>query len=314
MSGRRIGEAARGENSPGGAEPDSSSGIFTVRDLDSLDEFRQCVEMQKEIWGAEFVELVPASILRAAVEIGGVAAGAFTSDGTLAGFVFGLTGVKDGRPTHWSDILAVRRVNRGQRLGERMKRHQRDVLLARGVENVWWTFDPLESRNAHLNINRLGANALDYLPDYYGTTASALHDGIGTDRLLVHWEIGATADTAGGRTTTHSLSRLSADVVPAINPTRFTTDGLECLSPDLGLDAPRIGLEIPRDIQSLKQRSPALARRWRARTRSALQHYLAGGYRITHFDSSGGRSFYVLSRMAPAASGEGRPQVEEGDT
>ncbi|MGH7545746.1 MAG: GNAT family N-acetyltransferase, partial [Gemmatimonadota bacterium] len=112
---------------------------MVLRPCETYAEYLECVALQKETWGADFTECVPAAILMVGQKIGGVTAGAFTPDGRLLGFVFGLTGTLDGRPVHWSDMLAVRREARGLGLGRQLKLHQREVLLARGVETVYWT-------------------------------------------------------------------------------------------------------------------------------------------------------------------------------
>src|SRR5205085_3600896 len=135
-------------------------------------------------WGESFAEAVPGSILKICQKVGGVAAGAFEVGGEerLLGFVFGLTGVRHGRLAHWSHMLAVLPEARDLGLGTRLKLYQRDLLLPLGVESVLWTFDPLEARNAHLNLNRLGAEVLEYVEDMYaGELGSELSKGIGTD-------------------------------------------------------------------------------------------------------------------------------------
>jgi predicted GNAT superfamily acetyltransferase len=163
-----------------------SDGIL-IRELASPADYAACVELQKETWGREFTQSVPATILQVAQKLGGIAAGAFQDD-RLIGFVFGMTGVRAGEVAHWSDMLAVRAGHRNQGIGERLKQYQKRVLLERGVRRVYWTFDPLESRNAHLNFNRLGVYAREYVVDMYGDTGSQLH-ATGTDRLIVIWEL-----------------------------------------------------------------------------------------------------------------------------
>ena len=132
-----------------------------IRPLGGRAEREACVALQERVWGDAFADRVPASVLMIALETGGVASGAFL-DGRLVGFVFGITGLREGRPIHWSDMLAVAPEHRGEGIGHRLKLHQRALLLERGVETVRWTFDPLEARNAHINLRRLGAVAGEY--------------------------------------------------------------------------------------------------------------------------------------------------------
>ena len=174
-----------------------------IRPLQTLDELRACVTLQRETWGDEFTDVVPASILKVSQRVGGVAAGAFDADGKLLGFVYGLTGVEDGRIVHWSDMLAVRPEARNLGLGRRLKDFQRHAVQQVGGVVIYWTYDPLVARNAHLNINVFGAHIAEYVEDMYGETESPLHRGIGTDRFIVAWPV-ADAEVEKGLTATHA--------------------------------------------------------------------------------------------------------------
>ena len=158
-----------------------------IRPLRTPAEYAACVELQKEIWGPGFTETVPAAILHVAQKIGGIATGAF-HDGMLIGFVFGISGIEADRAVHWSDMLAVRHSYRDQKIGERLKMHQRSELLSRGITRMYWTFDPFDAKNAYVNFCKLGVSAREYVPDMYGQTDSPLH-AHGTDRLIAIWEM-----------------------------------------------------------------------------------------------------------------------------
>ena len=132
---------------------------------------------------------MPATILYVAQKVGGITAGAFDGD-TLVGFVFGICGAESGEIIHWSDMLAVRAAYRNRGIGERLKRFQRETLLKRGVTRIYWSFDPFQAKNAHINFNRLGVYAREYVVDMYGDTASPLH-AHGTDRLIATWNLQA---------------------------------------------------------------------------------------------------------------------------
>jgi chorismate synthase len=162
--------------------------LITIRHLQTAEELDACVALQRAVWGPTFNELVPRAILRIATKLGGVVAGAFTGD-RLVGFVFGLTGIRDERLVHWSDILAVDPACRDHGIGRQLKAFQRDAVVALGVRDMYWTYDPLMARNAHLNLNRLGAEVVEYVPDMYGTTGSALHGDVPTDRFVVRWHL-----------------------------------------------------------------------------------------------------------------------------
>jgi predicted GNAT superfamily acetyltransferase len=162
--------------------------VIAIRHLDTPEELDDCVALQHAIWGPTFSEAVPRTILLIAGKLGGIVAGAFEGE-RLIGFVFGLTGLKDGRLVHWSDMLAVDPACRDHGIGRQLKAFQRDAVVARGVTEMFWTYDPLVARNAHFNINLLGAEVVEYVPDMYGTTGSTLHGNVPTDRFVVRWRL-----------------------------------------------------------------------------------------------------------------------------
>jgi predicted GNAT superfamily acetyltransferase len=153
---------------------------------ESLDELRACVALQKEVWNFSDAELVPLRMFVVAQKIGGQVIGAF--DGQhLIGFAFAIPGARSGRFYLHSHMLAVREEYRDYGLGRRLKLFQRDEALSRGFNLIEWTFDPLEIKNAYLNIERLGAIARRYNVNQYGITASPLQGGLPTDRLVAEW-------------------------------------------------------------------------------------------------------------------------------
>ena len=249
---------------------------IVLRPLASLDDFEEAVRLQDEIWGAGFSDRVPAAILRVGQKVGGVSAGAFAENGRMLGFVFGLTGIRDGRLVHWSDMLAVREEARGHHLGDRLKHYQRDVVRALGVTRMLWTFDPLVARNAHFNLNRLGVGIAEYVPNFYGAnTGSILHGALPTDRFVADWELDTEAqpgrDTSG-QPDTH-------DPIPVTT----VVEGGHVRTVDPLPAAPRVRVPIPVDLESTLGRSADEALAWRLATRTAIMHYLAAGYRVSAF-------------------------------
>lgn len=257
--------------------------VFQVRDLISTDDYEQCVALQRETWGDDFRELVPPAVLKIVQIVGGLAAGAFDADGRLVGFVFGLTGVRRGSLVHWSHMLAVREDLRDRGVGQQLKLYQRDRLRAMGIDAMYWTYDPLVARNAHLNLNRLGAVVEEYVPDMYGSNPMSGTDSvIGTDRFIVEWRL---ASAPGGREPT------DIEDAPVIAP------GSPAACAATLPDAPVVRVEIPEDVQGLKQQDPATAAAWRAATRRAFLHYLGRGYVVEGLvRTRGGRCFYVVRR------------------
>ncbi|MDQ2890756.1 MAG: hypothetical protein M3R65_09465 [Gemmatimonadota bacterium] len=264
----------------------SSIRDVTIRRVESAHEYDECVAIQNEIWGRQFSESVPATILRIAQEVGGVTAGAFSADGSMLGFVFGISGIRDGELAHWSDMLAVRATARDLGLGKRLKLFQRDLLLESGVRVMYWTYDPLVARNAYLNLEQLGAKVSKYAPNYYGEdTGSVMHSGIGTDRFIVVWRLdGANAPGERGADQT-DRGWETAPVVANENSSVAT-------------DSRRVRVAIPDDIISMIDSDLRQARRWRETTRLAFTTYLAQGFRVVGFARASGdaQATYLLER------------------
>lgn len=249
---------------------------LVIRPFREIPEYHACMALQREIWGEHFSDLAPMSILKVAQELSGVASGAF-QDGELVGFVFGMTGIRDGRITHWSDMLGVAPAHRGTGLGRRLKLHQRDLLLDRGVDRMLWTFDPLMARNAYLNLTVLGATARTYLRDAYGESDSPLHAGLGTDRLLAEWELTDERVLERLGPSRHTPAPPTAPFIdppdrsgPLPRPGPGVTTGV--------LDAPELTVAIPADIMAVREADPGLAKEWRLSVRAALERAFEAGY------------------------------------
>lgn len=280
--------------------PEEDGGDVVYRRLHGHEECRACVALQRETWGEASREHVPASLLTVAVKVGGILAGALPAEPdagesvrhSLLGFVFGLAGWEDGRPTHWSHMLAVRPESRGRGIGRRLKLFQRSLLLDAGVDTARWTFDPLVARNAHLNLSRLGARVVDYVPDMYGDeTASPLHLGGATDRFVVRWDLESERVRALVR----------EDRRPAV-PSRVTESPVVAHeSATAAGEWPEdevVRVAVPADAVDLNRREPERVTAWRRGTREAFLHYLPRGYRVrgVYGSPAGDRSYYWLVR------------------
>lgn len=267
----------------------------TIRSFASTEDYRACVELQEDTWGAGFSERVSPAILKVSQILGGVASGAYDESGRLVGFVFGMTGLREGRVVHWSDMLAVRPEARDAGLGRRLKEYQRDELLSRGVDTMFWTFDPLQSRNAHLNVTRLGAVVREYRVDMYGESDSPLHQGIGTDRFVALWLLDSErveARLAGAEPEPYgdapfALRDAGSDERGHPRPG----------TPDTSLGNEAVRVAIPSEVGPLMDDDMELAVAWRTATRTALTHYLGAGYQVQEFERGRTTSAYVLTRM-----------------
>jgi len=163
-----------------------SGPAILVRKCQSLEEMRACVALQKEVWAFADIELVPLRIFVVAEKIGGQVIGALLNK-ELIGFAMALPGVRNRHSFLYSHMLAVRKQYRNFGVGHRLKLFQRDEALARGFDLMEWTFDPLEIKNAYLNIEKLGAIVRRYNVNQYGITSSPLQGGLPTDRLVAEW-------------------------------------------------------------------------------------------------------------------------------
>jgi predicted GNAT superfamily acetyltransferase len=276
---------------PAGDEP-GADGIV-IRRVETQAEYEECVRIQDETWGADFNERVPSTIFRVSQYLGGVTAAAFAPPpGGMLGFVFGMTGVQEGRLVHWSDLLAVRPEARDRGIGRRLKLFQRSLVLPLGVSRMLWTFDPLVARNAHLNLNALGATAAEYVPDMYGVdTGSALHSAVGTDRFIVSWDL-----TTAPRVPAHDHGLADPPPVRLVVNREDQVGQPPTVHP---IDQfPEVYIAIPGDIQQVIATAPDLARAWRDTTREAFLGYLQRGYRVSGFHRAEGRGFYHLTRGA----------------
>ena len=262
------------------AEPHAGPAPVLVRVLESEAEYRSCVTLQRQIWGTTYDEIVPASLLRAAQRVGALVLGAFDGAGELVGFVFGLTGVQGGEVVHWSHMLGVLPRARDHGIGTRLKESQRAELARRGIGRMHWTFDPLQSRNAHLNINKLGARVIEYVEDMYGASRSPLH-AAGTDRAVV------ACATSPDPIPPRAVSDVAPDT-PLLTPFPAPVEPPARVLPRAVL------IEIPSDLQEAVDTSTA----WRAATRRYFQWALQHGYTAVQVrrETKVGRVFYVMER------------------
>ena len=271
---------------------------WTIRPFRTHRDYEACIALQEATWGTGFSELVPMALMIVSQRLGGVAAGAFDEDGSLAGFIFGLSGIENGRPVHWSDMLAVRTDCRGKGLGIRLKSYQRDVVRENGIRRMYWSFDPLEAQNAYINLARLGIVAREYVENMYGQTDSPLHRGIGTDRFVALWQLDAprVERRLAGDESPPAVEAL-AEVPRVLGCTSGSSSGWPQPEAREALRADQVLAAIPSNIQTLKSVSPELAARWRKATRSVLQSYLSNGYEVCELIRGTRVSHYLLRRI-----------------
>ncbi len=172
------------QESKGSTAPTAAA--ISIRNCESLADMQACFALQKETWNFSDADLIPVRMFVVAVKIGGQVIGAFDGN-RLVGFAIAIPGMRNRSYYLHSHMLAVLSGYRDAGLGRRLKLAQRDDALQRGFELMEWTFDPLEIKNAYLNIEKLGAIARRYNVNQYGITSSPLQGGLPTDRLVAEW-------------------------------------------------------------------------------------------------------------------------------
>lgn len=271
---------------------------WTIRPFRTHQDYEACIALQEATWGSGFSERVPMALMIVSQRLGGVAAGAFDDDGSLAGFIFGLSGIENGSPVHWSDMLAVRTDCRGRGLGIRLKSYQRNVVLENGIRRMYWTFDPLESQNAYINLARLGIVAREYVENMYGQTDSPLHRGIGTDRFVALWQLDAArVERRLAEQESPAAIEELAGVPRVLDCTPASPSGWPEPEARETPRADQVLAAIPSNIQALKAATPELAARWREATRSVLRSYLSNGYEVCELIRGARVSHYLLRRI-----------------
>jgi chorismate synthase len=249
----------------------STAVTILIRNIETLAEMREVEQLQREIWGVEDLEVYPALALKPQTEVGGILIGAF-AEGQMVGFVFGFPGVVNGETIIHSDMLGISEAYRSNNLGYLLKLAQRDAAIKLGVKRMTWTFDPLQSRNAHFNFSKLGVIADRYYVDYYGVTSSFLHR-YGTDRLWVTWVL--QSERVLTRVRAVSGDRPSANELEQLPHLVRVGEGLEPIVEDLAGGA-QVIVEIPGELSAHHER-------WREATREAFTSALDVGYVVEEF-------------------------------
>jgi predicted GNAT superfamily acetyltransferase len=237
---------------------------IVIRKCEHLEEFHRCVDLQREIWGEADLEVEPATMFVVAAHTGGQALGAFDGD-KLVGYTLAVVGLRGATPYFHSHMTGVQSEYRDRGVGRMLKLFQRDEALGRGIRLIEWTFDPLELRNAHFNLNRLGAICRKYEPNLYGVTTSPLHRGLQTDRLVAEWHLD------------------SARVVAAIED--LVKEAVE---------APTV-IEMPAELERWQREDSLEVGKVQARVREEFTKWFAKGYAAVGLRTSPGNRAYLLA-------------------
>jgi len=261
--------------------------VLTIRDLQSFDDLKQVEEVEREVWGLSDLDTTPLTLSIATREAGSIWVGAF--DGAkLVGFAFAFLGTEHAQLIVHSHMLAVREPYRNSHLGYKLKLAQRERALALRIDDsriheMTWTFDPLQSRNAHLNFARLGVVSENYKADFYGPETSSLLHRNGTDRLWVTWPLASrrVQDRLQGKDNRAEVLDALSTLTPLV---RFNGEGKPvCTDLAAALSRQRIAIEIPSDIGYVESKDPALAKEWRLQTRWAFREALKTEFVVAEF-------------------------------
>lgn len=262
---------------------DSTEGsTIVIRDIDGIAELRAVEALQKEVWGSDDLDVVPLTLLVASREVGATLIGAYDHE-SLVGFVYGFTGYEEGRVTHHSHMLAVRPAYRNHKLGFKLKLAQRERVLAQGITRITWTFDPLQSLNAHLNFGKLGVVSDKYKTNFYGEATSSFLHQIGTDRLWVTWLVDSQRVRARLQA---GKNQSPLDGENAVTLVRVSERWAPERHTSAIFGAQSLLIEIPWDINLLQDEHRELAREWREATRWAFTKALDSNYLVEDFVSA----------------------------
>jgi predicted GNAT superfamily acetyltransferase len=267
-----------------------------IRALDLFEDFEKLLHIQRAVWNHEDVDLTPAHQFSVSSRMGAILLGAFVGR-DLAGFVYSFPAVFGGKLCQHSHLLAVLPEFQGYGLGKALKWAQREEAVGRGYRLITWTFDPLQTRNANLNLQALGAISKTYFHNFYGLTpALCLGPGIPTDRLLIEWRIrsGRVAGRADGKA---KKPCYDAAELPKALERKAGEEGAFAppARPRLKLEEDVVLVEVPRDIKALAFRCDLIAE-WQTNLRRTMTSYFGRGYLTDHF-LYGDRAFYVLKKQ-----------------
>jgi predicted GNAT superfamily acetyltransferase len=276
---------------------------IVIRDLNSIGDLQQLQMVEKQVWGMGDEDALALTLAIALKAAGSIFIGAFEKD-KMVGFAFGFLGREHGQITIHSHMLAVLDPYRHLDLGSKLKQAQRERAIAMGIHEMTWTFDPLQSRNAHFNFSKLGVVSDTYKIDFYGPETSSMLHRNGTDRLWVRWILNSrrVRDRLAGKSTGARAEAL--DAMKLLAPlVRFDPSGRPGRA-DLAeaLARQRMSIEIPGDILAVERADTGLAREWRDATRWAFRDAVKAGFVVAEFCRSirgqQGPGAYLLQRAS----------------
>jgi len=260
-----------------------SAGI-SIRPITNLAGLSQVQALQHEVWMPESdLEIIPTHLLKAVATQGGVLLGAFNPKGDAVGFVFGFLARHHGAYGHHSHMMGVLPAYQNSGVGRQLKLAQREAVMAQGLDTIAWTYDPLEGRNAHLNINKLGSVCRTYVQDMYGELVDGLNQGLPSDRFLVEWQLRSqrVIERLGEPVAAPTMDGVLAEGAVVVDGSLATGGSPPAGPSPLCKDCSIALVQIPSDFQRLREDDPPAALEWRMQTRSVFESLFADGFLVT---------------------------------
>lgn len=264
----------------------SEKAMIELRELTTPEELQEVNALETRIW---VTEIVPTHLTITNIKNGGIMIGAY-ADGELRGFSYGFPGFRDGEVYLCSHMLGVDESYRSCGIGEKLKRKQREIALQRGYKRMIWTFDPLETRNAYLNLSKLHGITHTYIENCYGDMQDDLNLGLPSDRLEVHWHIESLH-------VREQKSIIPETIIP-LNSIRFTEEKLPTYETNkVGkLTAEAYSLLVPKNFQQLKRVNKTCALDWRMNTRDVFQKMFQAGFAAVDLQVLAQHAAYIFVR------------------
>lgn len=262
--------------------------MIEIREIKTIEQLEQVQQLEFDVWG---MPAIPLHQTLTAVKNGGIVVGAYQED-KLVGFSYGFSGFREGKSYLCSHMLGIDEKYRSLGIGEKLKYEQRAIAIDRGYDLMVWTFDPLETRNAYLNLSKLKGICYTYIENCYGEMKDGLNKGLPSDRFEVSWHL----------TSDYVVNDIAIGVANAIPVASYelTKQGLLCLkmTENLEFKEEMYTLPVPKDFQALKAQNPSLALDWRFKTRNILKQLFSAGYAAISLQQQEYFNEYVLVKKA----------------
>jgi len=258
-----------------------------IKSIRSLYDLKRTHDIQRNTWGYRDLMIIPYTQLVSAQHCGGTLLGAYL-DGELVGFLFGYLGMGGGSLYLFSQRMGVLPNVQSKGIGAALKLAQREQMLRQGIDTIVWTYDPLEGKNAMLNIEKLGGIVRTYVRDIYGQVENPLQAGLAMDRFLLEWHLMSDRVRERIRGTTprsdaHQL--LQDESNRLVNYANWDSELPRPIAADLELEDDVLLVQVPANLQIIKRRDLSIARGWRTTTRAIFETYFRRGYVVTGFAS-----------------------------